>query len=130
MIEIFTDGGSRGNPGKSACAFIVYEEGKLIFSKYFYLNIGTNNSAEYQGLNKALDYVIENKIPDVRIFSDSELMVRQVNKVYKVKEESLKILYNEVDSKIKKISKFEIIHIRREKNKEADLLVNKCLDEN
>jgi len=130
MIEVFTDGGSRGNPGKSACAFVVYKDGEVIFSKYHFLGIGTNNNSEYQGLIMGLDYILENSISEVTFYSDSELMVKQINKIYKVKDEGIKNLYNQLDPKIKKISKFKILHVRREKNKIADMLVNKCLDEN
>lgn len=129
MFEVYTDGGSRGNPGKSACAFVILKDGKLFHQESIFLGIGTNNNAEYEGLLHAIDFLIQNSIFEARFFSDSELMVKQINKVYKVKDEGIKNLYNRFESKVKNIKKFEISHVRREKNKEADLLVNKCLDE-
>jgi ribonuclease HI len=130
MIEIYTDGGSRGNPGKAACAFVVYENQNLKYQEYFYLGTTTNNQAEYSGLLKALKYLVQSNIFEAKFYSDSELMVKQIHKLYKVKEPSILKIYNEVMGEICKFKKFEIFHVRREKNKVADLLVNKCLDEN
>lgn len=130
MIEVFTDGGSRGNPGKAACAFVVFRDGKLFHEESSYLGITTNNQAEYSALLLALKFLNSNNLPEAKVYSDSELMVKQILKLYKVKESSILKIYNEVTKEISKLKKFEISHIRREKNKTADLLVNKCLDEN
>lgn len=127
--EIFTDGGSRGNPGISAFAFVVNFEGKEIFSSSGFLDISTNNKAEYTALLNALKYVKEEGYENVTIYSDSELMVKQIKGEYKVKDEDLRKFYLECRELILKIKNFEIIHVRREKNKRADLLVNKVLDE-
>lgn len=128
--EVFTDGGSRGNPGNSAFAFVVYQNGNLVYSSSGYMGISTNNKAEYNGLIHGLTYVVENSIQEVIIYSDSELMVKQIKGLYQVKDADLKELYSKAKNLITKIDKFEIIHVRREKNKEADLLVNKTLDLN
>jgi ribonuclease HI len=130
MIEVYTDGGSRGNPGKAACAFVIYENHILKHQAYFYLNLTTNNQAEYSGLLNALKFLVKENILEAKFYSDSELMVKQIQKLYKVKEPSIQKIYNEVMLEVVKFKKFEISHIRREKNKVADLLVNKCLDEN
>lgn len=129
MIEIYTDGGSRGNPGDSACAFVVNKDKVEVASFKFYLGKKTNNQAEYEGLLHGLDYVIKNEISEVRFYSDSELMVKQILKLYRVKDEGLKELYEKATKLISRIKNFEIIHVKREHNKKADLLVNKCLDE-
>lgn len=129
MIEVFTDGGSRGNPGKAACAFVVYKENKVIHEEFSYLGITTNNQAEYSGLLNALKYLISNNILEAKFYSDSELMVKQILRLYKVKDAGIQKIYTEVIKEISKFKKFEISHIRREKNSVADKLVNKCLDE-
>lgn len=129
MMEIFTDGGSRGNPGESACAFVVYKDKNEVENSKFYLGKKTNNQAEYEGLIKGLEYVVNNGISEVRFNSDSELMVKQILKLYRVKDAGLQDLYSKAINLISKIKKFEIIHVRRELNKKADLLVNQCLDE-
>lgn len=129
MIEVYTDGGSRGNPGKSACAFVIFKDKVEVVAKNYYLGIKTNNQAEYEGLIKGLEYVKESNYTNVRFFSDSELMVKQLKKLYRVKDEGIKILYDKAEKLISQLSSFEITHVRRESNKRADLLVNKCLDE-
>jgi ribonuclease HI len=129
MIEVYTDGGSRGNPGKAACAFVIYKDGKVWYEGFNFLGITTNNQAEYQGLLQALRYLIKNEIYEAKFFADSELMVKQVLKLYKVKDVEIQKIYNELIKEVSKFKSFEITHIRREKNKLADMLVNKCLDE-
>ncbi len=129
MIEVFTDGGSRGNPGKAASAFVVYLNGQIIHEEFTYLGLTTNNQAEYQALLQALRYLSKNNLLEAKFFSDSELMVKQILKLYKVKDLEIQKIYNEVTKEMIKFKKFEIQHVRREKNKVADMLVNKCLDE-
>lgn len=128
-IEVFTDGGSRGNPGISAFAFVVLEDGVEIFSGSGFLGISTNNKAEYTGLLEGLKFVLDKNLRKVSFYSDSELMVKQIKGEYKVKDEDLKNFHRDCKDLISKLENFEIIHIRREKNKKADLLVNKVLDE-
>jgi ribonuclease HI len=129
MIEVYTDGGSRGNPGKAACAFVIFQDGKLLHEEFSYLGITTNNQAEYGGLLLALKYLVSNNILEAKFFSDSELMVKQILKLYKVKDLGIQKIYSEATKEISKFKKFEISHVRREKNSHADKLVNKCLDE-
>jgi len=129
QLKVFTDGGSRGNPGISAYAFVVYEDDNELFSGSAFMGISTNNKAEYTGLLQALKYVLSKDYGNIIIFSDSELMVKQIKGEYKVKDTDLKILYDECKELIKRIENFKIEHVRREKNKRADFLVNKVLDE-
>ncbi|MBU0997999.1 ribonuclease HI family protein [Patescibacteria group bacterium] len=134
-LLLHSDGGSRGNPGPSASAFVAEKNGKLIFSQSKYLGVQTNNAAEYFGVNMALKwlekYSDQNKVPQVVFYLDSLLITNQLNGIYKIKSESLKKYYlaiKELEKKIK--SKITYEHVCREKNKMADLLVNKCLDKN
>jgi ribonuclease HI len=129
MIEVYTDGGSRGNPGKAASAFVVYKDGHIIHQEKQFLGITTNNQAEYRGLLMGLKYLVENNFSEVTFYSDSELMVKQIHKLYKVKDLEIQKIYNEVSKELNKLKKFNLIHVRREKNKIADSLVNQCLDE-
>lgn len=137
QYSVYTDGGSRGNPGISAYAFVIYDSNNEIYSSSGFLGISTNNKAEYTALLTALKYIVsqiqENNldltITNYTLYSDSELMVKQIKGEYKVKDEDLKILYLECKELIKKIANFKIEHVRREKNKRADFLVNKVLDE-
>jgi ribonuclease HI len=132
-LLIFSDGGSRGNPGPAACAFVVEKEGKIIFSQNKYLGKNTNNVAEYSGVILALTWLTkfssENQVDSVNYFLDSLLITNQLNGIYKIKNENLK-KYFEVIKKLENKIKIKINykHIYREKNKMADLLVNKCLD--
>ena len=129
-LTIHTDGGSRGNPGPAACAFVVEKNDTEIFCKSKFLGTATNNFAEYSGVITALDWLIENNTYSmVNFYLDSELVVRQINGLYKVKDENLKKLFLEVLTKIKE-TKVRIIfkHVPREENSRADFLVNQELD--
>jgi len=132
-LLILSDGGSRGNPGPAACAFVVEKEGKIIFSQNKYLGKNTNNVAEYSGVILALTwltkYSSENQVDSINYFLDSLLITNQLNGIYKIKNENLKKYFDIIKNLEKKIKiKINYKHIYREKNKMADLLVNKCLD--
>jgi len=134
-LLLFSDGGSRGNPGPAACSFIAEKNGKIIFSQSKYLNVQTNNVAEYYGVLLALKWLIKysgtNNIDQVIFHLDSLLIANQLNGIYKIKNENLKTYYLNIKKLEEKIqSKILYKHVYREKNKMADLLVNKCLDEN
>ena len=134
-LKIFCDGGSRGNPGPAACAVIIKDENnKIIFSKGFYLGVTTNNQAEYQAVVEALHYlndqIQKSKIQTVNFYLDSELVVKQLNGVYKIKDKNIlqKVLeIKNLKLKIKNLSMM-ISHIPREQNYEADKIVNDTLD--
>jgi len=133
-LIIFTDGGSRGNPGPAACGVVIKNEtGKIILESSKYIGKATNNQAEYEALILALEKAKEinksKKIKrDLDCFLDSELVVKQLNREYKMKNEGLKPLFIKVNNLISKFSSVKFFHISREKNKPADKLVNKELD--
>ncbi|OQA03701.1 MAG: Phosphoribosylglycinamide formyltransferase [Planctomycetes bacterium ADurb.Bin401] len=128
-ISIFTDGGSRGNPGPAAGAFVVCDENNNpLFSTAKFIPHATNNIAEYTGLLSALEKAVSLEAKNVKIYSDSELMVRQINGEYKVKNENLRQLYSQCVCLLENFSKWEIKHIPREKNTKADKLVNRAID--
>ena len=124
---IYTDGGSRGNPGEAAYGVVIQRAGRTIRMGRA-LGVATNNEAEYQGLLAGLDWALKEGITDLTVFSDSELVVQQVSGKYKVKHPNLKPLFLQALERRKKIKKFKIHHIRREHNTEADALVNEVLD--
>ncbi len=128
MIKIFTDGGSRGNPGNAACAFVVLEDEKVVYFDSAYLNQVTNNFAEYAGLIMALKYLVKAGINEVSAYLDSELVVKQLNGEYKVKDENIKKHYDQIVELKKSFKSVSFNHVRREENKLADKLVNIVLD--
>ena len=151
-LTIHTDGGSLHNPGPAASAFLIHSEGKLLHQYKEAIGIASNNVAEYTALIRALTYVKEqwihrrhsgldpesssildprfreDDIESIKVIADSELMVRQVNGVYKVKHPDIKPLHTQV-----KLLELEIgvpivyTHVLREKNADADALVKKAL---
>lgn len=133
-IIIYCDGGARGNPGKAAAAFVVEKNGKVIVSKAVYLGIKTNNIAEYSAVIYALKWLVENsdirnQKSDIRFVLDSELVVKQLNGLYKVKNEKLRGYYFSISELLKTIPrKIIFTNVDRSKNKLADFLVNKKLD--
>ena len=132
-LKIFTDGGSRGNPGDAGIGIVVYnvETNKVIFEHSGFIGVATNNEAEYKALLKALEWLSENKknTESVDFFLDSKLVVEQINKNWKIKDDRMRKFANEAWSILEKFDfKTVFLHIKREKNKEADLLVNQALD--
>lgn len=133
-ITIYTDGGSLNNPGKAAIGFLIYLDGKLTYEHSQFIGIASNNVAEYTALITALTYVQEHLLstnPQIRkitVFADSELMVKQLNGLYKVKHPDMKLLYPKVKSLEEAFSfPVEYVHVLREKNALADALVKKAL---
>jgi len=131
--RMFADGGSRGNPGPAASGAVVYELedgelGEMVVEVGEYLGTATNNQAEYHaiviGMQKALEYGFN--VLDIRL--DSELAVKQINGVYKVKNEELAKKYLEIFHLRQKFRETTFSHVRREYNKVADAVVNKVLD--
>lgn len=129
VIEIFTDGGSRGNPGRAGGGFAIYQGGKLIKKGSEFFGEKTNNQAEYLALRLALREAYE-QFSECKIncFMDSQLAVEQMNGNYKVKSENVKPLYEEVRRIADQFKAFTITHVRREKNKVADELANQAMD--
>ncbi len=136
VFKIYSDGGSRGNPGFSSCAFVVIKDGKVIFKNSQYLGIKTNNESEYYGVINALNWIKSNMNYftnnfSINFFIDSELVFSQITGKYRIKSKKLFPLYNEVKSVIKNLKiPINFYLISREKNRIADYLVNKILDEN
>jgi ribonuclease HI len=136
QIVIHADGGSRGNSGPAACAFVVEENGVEIFKGSKFLGKQTNNYAEYQGVLLALNWLnsqtlTTNHYSLITFYLDSELVVKQINAVYRVRDENLRNLFFEVLSLIKRLGGSIVFkNIPRERNKIADLLVNEELDKN
>lgn len=134
-LMIYTDGGSRGNPGQSAYAFVVYDDrGKKLLSEAATIGMATNNIAEYTAILKAMHWLSQNisqSIRKVYFHIDSELAVRQLKGEYKVKNKNLIPLVSHIKSIQKSLSCTVFFsHVVREKNSLADFLVNKALDKN
>lgn len=144
-LIIYTDGGARGNPGPAAIGVVIYDEsafakvsadkkGAAIKKYSEYLGEKTNNEAEYEALIfafkkiKALYGKEKIKQMEIEIKSDSELIVKQLNHEYKIQEENLQALFIKIWNTLIDFGRVKFIHIPREKNKEADRLVNECLD--
>ncbi len=128
MIKIFTDGGSRGNPGNAACAFVVFDEEKVVHFDSIFLHQATNNFAEYTGLISGLKYLVKANITEASAFLDSELVVKQLNGEYRVKDENIQKLFSQIVELKKSFKSLTFTHVRREENKLADKLVNIVLD--
>jgi probable phosphoglycerate mutase len=123
------DGGSRGNPGPASYGIVVRApDGSTQFRIGKYLGRATNNVAEYYGLIGALDYAQSQNISRLAVRSDSELLVRQMHGRYKVKSPDLKPLHERAQKMARAFAHFEITHVRREQNSEADELANMALD--
>ncbi len=128
-VTAFCDGGSRGNPGPAGYGvFLEDENGAAVGELSEFLDIRTNNVAEYQGLLAALGWAVENGVSELRVVSDSELMVKQIKGQYSVKSPDLKPLYEEAKRRVAKLERFEMRHVLRGKNKEADRLANEAMD--
>ncbi len=128
-IIAYIDGGSRGNPGPAAAAYVLNDkDGKQIQAKAFVLGKATNNVAEYSGLIKALEAAKQIGADKLMVFSDSELLVRQINGQYKVKSEQIRPLFEQAVSLLGQFEDWKVNHILREKNQQADGLLNQALD--
>jgi ribonuclease HI len=123
------DGAARGNPGEAGCgAAICDETGAVIKELSRYLGHATNNVAEYEALLMGLEAVVRLGRKKLRVQSDSELLVRQINGVYRVKDDKLKKLFERALALLHRLDSYHIIHVRREYNKLADRLANQAID--
>ena len=123
------DGASRGNPGPASYAIVIRDpSGKVILELAKKLGRETNNVAEYYALLAALDFAVSHGISALRIRSDSELLVRQIQGRYRVKSAELKPLFERATKLARQLSYFAIEHVRREQNRDADALANVALD--
>lgn len=128
-LIIYTDGGARGNPGPAAIGVAIYDSSsREIKRSSEYIGETTNNQAEYKALLKALDLAAEIGADSIVCHLDSELVVRQLQGKYKVREESLKPLVAQALRLTQRFKEVQFVHVPREKNKLADQLVNEALD--
>jgi ribonuclease HI len=148
-LALFGDGGSRGNPGKSASGFVVYNlealnlnqvntsadqiitsQAQVVHQEGVYLGITTNNVAEWNSVILGLEYIVKThpECKTVKVFMDSDLVVKQIKGIYKIKQPHLIPLGQKIKELQKHFTSFEVSHIYREYNKLADQMVNECLD--
>lgn len=136
LLEINTDGGSRGNPGPAAIGVVAVSQGKVVFNLSERIGETTNNVAEYMAVLRALETIQEQKLftEKVRFILDSELIAKQITGVYKVKQPHLQDLRQHIIDLItqlrqsNQIKLLSFVNVLRDKNKEADHLVNLALD--
>jgi len=128
-LHIHVDGASRGNPGQAgAGAVLATPNGEVVRRLRRYLGVRTNNVAEYEALIMALEAAAAAGAEKVSVFADSELMVKQINGVYRVKSRELKPLYEKAMKLLDGFKSRKIAHVYREKNKDADRLANEAID--
>ena len=129
-IVAYIDGGARGNPGPAGYGVHIEDgAGNTIHEFHGFLGSATNNIAEYNGLLAALRYASEHGHRTVCIKSDSELLVKQMNGLYRVKNAGLQPLYQQACALARGIGRVTFEHVRREQNKDADRLANEAMDE-
>jgi ribonuclease HI len=127
--RLLTDGGARGNPGPAAYAYVLEgPDGTVLASEGTAIGVATNNVAEYRGLVAGLVRAIELDVDELEVLSDSELLVKQMRGEYKVKNEVLRLLWQEAGRLAVRLGTVEYRHVRREHNELADRLVNEALD--
>ena len=128
-IVIFSDGGARGNPGPAGVGAVLYDENKKIIATISqFLGVATNNQAEYQALILALEKASKLKAKEIVCYLDSELVVRQLNREYKVKNKDLAPLFLKIHNLSLQFNKISFFHIPREQNQVADKLANEAMD--
>ena len=128
-INAHCDGGARGNPGPAGYGAVIQDDhGNVLAELSEFLGMRTNNFAEYSGLLACLQYALDHHHPRLRVVSDSELMVKQIQGKYKVNSPDLRPLWQEAKNRIARLEAFEISHALRHKNKDADRLANQAMD--
>lgn len=130
-LRVRTDGGSRGNPGPSGIGVVIedVESGEVLEEHYRYLGTTTNNQAEYQAVILGLGRCVELGATSVEVLADSELLIRQANGEYRVKNPDLQLRFQEMRALVVKIGRVIFKHVYREANKRADALANRAMDE-
>ena len=127
--KLFTDGGSRGNPGPAAYAFVLEaEDGTVLDARGEAIGVATNNVAEYSALVAGLERAVEVGVTELEVVSDSELLVKQMRGEYRVKNRALQGLFLDASRLARKIHRVKYTAVRREHNELADSLVNEALD--
>ena len=126
---LFADGGSRGNPGPAASGAVLFDEGGEVLREVgTYLGTATNNVAEWTGLITGLEAALELGVDDLAVRLDSELVVRQIDGQYRVKNAALIPLHAKAKSLLRRFARVDVQHVRRKDNAAADALVNQVLD--
>jgi len=129
VVTVYTDGASRGNPGLAGIGLVFFgSDGQEIKRMHHFLGTATNNVAEYTALLTALAEAQTMQIGQLSVFSDSELMVRQMNGEYRVRDEKLIPLYEKARQLASKLKKVTYTHVPRGRNKIADQLANQAID--
>ena len=129
-LHLHIDGASRGNPGEAGFGIhVTTPEGAELAQLYGYLGPASNNVAEYQALLHGLRFALAKGAASVEVFSDSELLVRQLEGRYRVKNAGLVPLHREAQSLLARFAKARVAHVPRERNREADALANRAVDE-
>jgi ribonuclease HI len=127
--RLFTDGGARGNPGPAAAAFVLEaEDGTVLAAEGEAIGVATNNVAEYRALVAGLERAVALGLDEVEVVSDSELLVKQMQGAYKVKNAALRALWAEAQALAERLDDVHYTAVRREHNELADKLVNDALD--
>jgi ribonuclease HI len=127
---LMVDGAARGNPGEAGCgAVICTADGTVVKELSRYLRRATNNVAEYEGLLMGLEALVQMGAKKIRVQSDSQLLVRQLNGEYRVKDDKLKVLFAKAMSLLSQFENYRIVHVYREANKLADRLANRAIDQ-
>lgn len=128
--KLYTDGGSRGNPGPSAGGYVILDmENNVVKSNGKYLGITTNNQAEYHSLKGGLEMALSMNITEVEVYMDSLLVINQMKGIFKVKNRDLWPIHDAIKHLLPKFRSVTFTHVRREFNKLADAEVNRALDE-
>lgn len=128
-LIIYTDGGARNNPGPAGIGVVIYDEKKEVIKTYReYIGKATNNEAEYRAVAAALELATKYTKDNLDLFLDSEFVVKQLNKEFRVKEPRMKVLFDRVKKLENRFKKVTYNHIPREKNRLADKLVNEAIE--
>lgn len=124
-----TDGAARGNPGPAGAGWVIETpEGEVVDEGHAFLGVLTNNQAEYEALLRALEAAGPDERTELDVYSDSQLMVRQINGEYRVKDEGLKPLWLRASRLLDRAARATVRHVRREENAAADALANQAID--
>jgi len=127
--RLWTDGGSRGNPGPAAFAYVLEaDDGTVLDARGEAIGVATNNVAEYSALVAGLRRAVVAGVAELEVRSDSELMVKQMRGEYRVKNRDLQTLFVEASRAAREVGRVTYVHVRREHNELADRLVNEALD--
>jgi len=128
--KLSTDGGARGNPGPAAYGYVLEtEDGTILDARGQRIGHATNNVAEYRALIAGLEAALSHGVTELDVVSDSELLVKQMQGEYRVKNPGLQPLYQDARRMVQRIGHVTFEHVRRELNKEADRLCNEAMDE-